>query len=162
MNLQKSLFQFIADKGLSNITNLSQKEKLQTLSKPEEVYNSLKDLELSDEVEFIMINNESYKSHLVLINNSIPIVCLGYNEKGEYEAFIPILPNCSKGINHQLFVYRYILFLRLSYLQTENEPSEITTGSKPHDQKMLERYLKAINGNIPMTEDLRSWWSNRY
>jgi hypothetical protein len=167
MDLQESLRLRIEKKGLNMIgaNTFSQTERIKEINSPEEIYNCLQTMEeSSDKFDFIYIDNNLYRSHLVLLNNSEPIVCLGYNEKGEYDAFIPIHPIYSKGANHQIFAYRYFIFLKLSKLEElpdyAYEKKEFS--NKPKDQQMLSKYTKAINGEIPMTEELKQWWWNRY
>lgn len=167
MDLKESLRLKVVQKGLSKIgeNTLNHSERILEISSPEKVYNSLQIMEKNcDEFDFILIDNLSYKSHIVLLSHSEPIVCLGYDENGEYEAFSPLSPIKSKGVNHQMFAYRYIIFFKLSKLEElpDHTFDDMESSDKPKEQQMLSKYMKAINGEIPMTDELKEWWQNRY
>ncbi len=154
-------------KNLLKITDVlnEKNKKLLALSEPESIYNCLKLLEGEDpQADYILINNAEDKSHLVLLNNSKPVICIGYNDAEEYEGLIPVAVNKSNGVNHQMVAYRYILFLKMcDNMDSSDKDSENTRlPEKSEDQKNLSRFLQSLNGEEPINSELKNWWLNRY
>ena len=153
---------FIEKKQLLNISHLLDDKRTSVITSEESIYNCLNSLEQdSSKFDYVIIDNEDFKSYLVLLNNSNPILCLGYDEDKNIEGVVPISVNCRKGINHQQFSYRYILFMsvdeNLNVYQIASSPAE-----KSEDHKQLSRFLRSISGEEPKTDDLYQWWLNRY
>ena len=157
----------IAGKRLSTVEPCLKGEMngLLVLTGDEAVYSCLKTLEGNPApAAVVLINNDGNRARMVLMNHSMPVLCLGYDEQGCLDTVLPLRVNTGRGTVQQVFSWRYILFMPLPEDSFRFGPSSLQSyvEKKPEDQKRLSAFMKSINGKAPLSDELLQWWMRRY
>jgi hypothetical protein len=118
MELNYHLDEILEESGLVKIKPVLEGKmgRVQFLSETVSICTCLARFEADDQVDYLLIDNPGFKSHLILINNKIPVVFAGYDELGKMEKYSLITGNSHSGADHYLFANRFILFMRYTVL----------------------------------------------
>lgn len=67
--------------------------------------------------DYVFIDNHDNKPQLILINNSVRLLCLLYDSNYMCEKFFPLFEFPRKGLNYRTFTNSYIAFARVDVLK---------------------------------------------